>query len=116
VQVALAASDPPDSTTFEPPAVALAEPPHVVTAFGVPATSTLVGSMSVSATPDKATELAAALASVIVSIEVPPNTIDAGENALVIVTGGATVSVAVADALLVTPWVVVTLDAATVLT
>jgi hypothetical protein len=105
---------PPESATLPPDAVAV--PPQVVAAFGVTAAVTFVGNVSVRATPLNATALVAVFATVIVRVDAPPKTIDVGEKVFAIATGGATVNVAVAGALLVTPCVVETLEAATVLT
>jgi hypothetical protein len=116
VQLAPAATLPPVKATLGPPAVAEAVPlPHVVAAFGVLATVTLAGSVSVKATPLSATAFAAVLATVTVRTDVPPTVIGVGLNALLKVTSGAlTVKVAVAAAVLVPPCVLVTAPAGTV--
>jgi len=67
VHVALAAIVPPPSATLDPPAVAVAAPAgQVVEAYGVEATVTPAGSVSVKATPVSATAPGAVLGIVIV--------------------------------------------------
>jgi hypothetical protein len=96
------------STSVDPPAVALAVPEaQVVAALGVAAIVTPVGSVSVRPAPVSATAPVAVFAMVTVNVEVAPEAIDVGENALESVTGGATSRVALAGELLVAPCVVV---------
>jgi hypothetical protein len=65
----------------------------VLPAFGVPATTTPEGNVSLTATPASATVLAAGLVIVRVRVEVPPTAMVDGANPLVIVGGAATVKV-----------------------
>ena len=74
-------------------------PLHVLLALGVPATCTPAGSVSPKATPASAVPVFG-FAIVKVSVEVPPIPMLPGENALLMVGGPATASVAV---LLVAP-------------
>jgi hypothetical protein len=96
-----AATLPPLSVTV-PPLAATVPAPHVVDAVGVDATVTPLGNVSVNIIPLSATEPVAVLGMVIVSVDVPPEGIDVGENALVIPTGAVTVRLAVAGVVLVT--------------
>ena len=92
------------------PAVAPTVPVQVVVAPGVPATRRfpgVVGNMSENATPVRATVFTVGFVSVKVIVEVPLTVILAGENALLIVGGDATVTVAV-EVLPVPPFVEVT--------
>jgi hypothetical protein len=82
VHEALTASEPPLKATLLPPAVAVTVPPHVVAALGVAAIVTPVGNVSVRPIPPSATAPEAVLGIVIVSVEVPPEVIVVGENAL----------------------------------
>ncbi len=116
VQDAFAPIAPAASAMLPLPAVAVNVPPQVVVALGVAAIVRFAGNVSVRPTPVSATEPAAVLAIPIVIVETPPGTIEVGEKLLVIVTGGATVKVAVAGAVLVEPSFVVTAEAAIVLT
>jgi hypothetical protein len=91
----LPGTEPPVSVTL-PAAFVTVPPVHEFTMFGVPATVSPEGNVSVT----EVTVIAEALpfAIVTVSVEVPPGLIVAGENALVIVGAVAvTVSVAVFD-------------------
>ena len=116
VQLAAAASDPPESATEPEPASAVTVPPeHVVDAPGVAAIVTFVGSVSLRASAVSAIALVPVLATVIVSVETPLTATVAGENALLTVNGGAIVRVAVAGEPLVEPSLVVTVLAGIVL-
>jgi hypothetical protein len=116
VQVDPAAIDPPESATLPLAATAVTEPPQLVAAPGVAATTTPDGNVSVSATLVRATALVAVFATVIVNVDVPFTGIVAAEKAFVIVTGGTTISVPVATEPFVAPSFVVTFDAGMVLT
>jgi len=116
VQLALPGILPAASATLAAPATAVTVPPQVVVAFGVAAIVRFAGNGSVNPTPVSATEPAARFWIPIVIVEVPPGTIEVGENVLVIETGGATVKVAVAGDPLLAPSLVVTLAAGIVLT
>ena len=55
MQEALAASVPAERTTLDEPAAAVAVPPHVLVRFGVEATTSPAGKLSVKAMPLSAT-------------------------------------------------------------
>src|ERR1700691_438269 len=94
VQDAETAMFPPVRLTLPPPATAVAVPPHVLTnAFGV-ATSSPAGNVSVNATSNCATVLAAGLVRVNVRLVVPFNAISCAPNALAIDGGATTMRVA----------------------
>ena len=102
--------------SVDPPASADAVPAaHVVVALGTDATTTPLGNVSVNAAPVTFTAPAPVLLIVTVSVDVAPALMLVGENALLIVTGGATVSVADAGELLVAPCVVESAPAGIVL-
>jgi hypothetical protein len=106
VHVAPAASDPPEIPSVVPPAAALAVAlAHVVAALGALAITTPDGSVSVSARLDNAIAPDPVFAMVTVNVDVVPATIDVGLNALLMVTGGATVNTALAGAEFVAPCV-----------
>jgi hypothetical protein len=107
VQLAFAATLPLASATLVPPALAVTDPaPQVVAALGVPAIVTPAGSVSLSPTPDSATAPGAVFGSVIVNVEMPPDAMLAGENALLRVrAAGVIVRLAVAALTLLTPCV-----------
>jgi hypothetical protein len=114
VQLPAAATLPPESETVAPPAVAPAVPPaHVVLAFGIVATTTPLGSESVSARLVSAEAPLAVFAIVSVNVETPLAKIGVGLNALVSVTFAAltTASVALAGCEFVPPCVVVSAPA-----
>lgn len=90
VQEPFAGIVPPDKLT--PPAGLLAVPPQVVVAAAA-VVVTLVGRVSVTATPVSGTLFV--LPSVMVKVLVPPGAIVAGENILVTVGRASTISVAV---------------------
>src|SRR5689334_3544064 len=73
---------PPESAIAPLPAVAVTVPPHELVTPGVPATTMLVGSVSVKARPEAA-GAPAPLVSVKVATEVAPGAIDVGEKAFV---------------------------------
>ena len=98
----MAARLPPLSDTLVAPGVAVTVPPHVVDAFGVDATVTPAGKLSVSAMPVSATAPTAVFGMVIVSVDVLPVVNVAGENDLVMLDGAVTVRSAVVGAVLVT--------------
>ena len=82
VQLAFAASVPLANIRFVPPAVAVAVPEgHVVAAFGVAAIVTPGGNVSVNAIADSETAPGAVFGMEIVSVDMPPAGIVAGENA-----------------------------------
>jgi hypothetical protein len=116
VQVPLAASVPPVSAILEPPPVAVAVPAgHVVEAFGVAATVTPVGNVSVRATLESATAPGTVFGIVIVSVDVPPAKILLGANALLsVMCARPIVRFAVAGAEFVTPSLVLSALAAIV--
>ena len=117
VHVAAAPRFPPLKTIVDPPGLAATAPPHVVVAFGAAATSTPLGSVSVTPSAVSATAPSCVFAIEMVSSEVPSIAMDAGENALLSVTPGAiAVSVAVAGTVLVAPCAFVTAPAGMVLT
>src|SRR5581483_240567 len=95
-QVALVLSVTPLKATLPVPAVAVAVPPQVFVKPLGEATCTPVGSVSVKLTPVSATVLAAGLARLKVSVEVPPIKMLVGLKALLIVGGAMTVSSALA--------------------
>lgn len=96
VQFKPAARPPPVSATLDPPLVAVAVPePQVVAAFGVAATTTPVGNVSVNARPESAVAPVAVFLTVTVKVEVPFGAMLVGEKALVTVTAGAAVKVTV---------------------
>ena len=95
VQVPEAAIELPLTVNVVSVAAGAKVPPHVLLAFGVPATCKPVGSASVKATPVNAV-LAFGFVIVKVSVVVPANGIVAAPNALVIVGGANTVKVAFA--------------------
>ena len=70
------------------------DPPQVLVRFGVPATVMPVGKLSVTPMPFIAPESALGSVMVSVSVEVPPEGIEAGAKDLTIVGGAATVKVA----------------------
>lgn len=117
VHVALAASVPPPSATLVSPAAAVTVPAgQVVAAFGVAAIVTPEGNVSVNATPKSATAPGAVLGMLIVSTDVPPAAIVAGEKALLrAMAARLIVRVAVAVGEFETPCVVVNAFAAIVL-
>src|SRR5271169_4903298 len=88
------AMDPPVRLIELAPAVGEYGPPQVLPAFGVVATTAPDGNVSLTATPDSATVLAAGLVMVMVSVEVPPTAMLVGLNALVIVGGDTAANVA----------------------
>lgn len=103
MQVAFAARLPPPSETLVAPGAAeTAPPPQVVEAFGVEATTSPFGSVSVNAMLVSATAPAAVLGMVIVSVDVPPVVNVAGENDFEITDGVLIVRSAVVGALFVT--------------
>src|SRR5215813_14811672 len=83
-QLALAASVPPDRLTVPAPPVAVAVPPHVLFRFGVEATTSPAGRLSVNANPVSVT-LLFGLLMLMVSKVVPFNGIFVGANGLVTV-------------------------------
>jgi len=94
VQEALVAILPPVRLILLDPAVAVAVPPQLfVNPLGV-ATTSPVGNVSVNATPDSATVLAAGLVMVKVSVLVPFTVIVVGLNAFAIEGGATTVMLA----------------------
>jgi hypothetical protein len=94
VQVLLTATVPPVSDTLPDPATAVATPPQVlVSPFGV-ATTIPAGNVSVKATPVSATAFAAGFVIVNVSEVVPLSGIFAAPNALAIVGGVTTLTLA----------------------
>ncbi len=106
VHDAPAASVPPESVTAVAPAAAATVPaPHVVVTFGVGATRTFAGNVSVSDMPDSATASDAAFTIRIVSVEEPPVGIATGANVFAIATPELlpTLSVACAGAAFVEP-------------
>jgi hypothetical protein len=107
VHVLAAATDPPLSESEELPATPVTVPLHVVARFGTAAIVMPLGSASASAIPESAIAPEAVLLIVTVSVDVPPDVIDVGENALLRLTGGATVKTALAGDALVAPCVVV---------
>src|SRR5215510_10888866 len=98
-QEALAATVPPDRLTELAPPVAVAVPPQVLFRFGVEATTSPAGRLSVNANPVSVT-LLFGLLMLMVSKVVPFNGILVGANVLVTLGGLATINVAV---LLVAP-------------
>ena len=106
VQVAPAATLPPESAIVVAPGPAVTEPaPHVVDALGVPATAMPDGSASETPRLVSGAAPVAVLAIVSCSTDVPPSVMDAGVKLFVKVTGGAllTTSVAVAGLPFVAP-------------
>jgi len=95
VQEALAASVPAERVTLEEPAAAVAVPPHVLVRFGVEATTSPAGKLSVKAMPLSAT-LVFGFEMLNVSDVVPFSGIVAAPNALAIEGGEATVRLALA--------------------
>jgi hypothetical protein len=111
VQVAPAARLVPESPTVVPPAFAAVAPPvQVVDALGSVAIVTFAGRLSVRPIDERATAVAAVLAIVTVSVDVPFTAIAAGEKlfASVIPETLPTLSAAVAGVPFVAPCVVVT--------
>lgn len=102
--VAPAATVPPLSATV-PPLAETDPAPHVVDAFGVAATVTPPGNVSVSDIPLNATAPIAVLGMVMVNVDVPPDGIDVGANAFVMATGAVMVRFAVAGVAFDTPCV-----------
>jgi len=96
---ALEATVPPDRLTEPEPAVAVAVPPQVLLRFGVEATISPAGRLSVNDNPVSET-LLLGLVMLMVNNVVPFNGIFVGANVLVTVAGEATINVAV---LLVAP-------------
>src|SRR5205807_2391698 len=96
---ALEATVPPDRLTVLDPAVAVVVPPHVLFRFGVEATISPAGRLSVNDNPVSET-LLFGLVMLMVNNVVPFNGILVGANVLVTVAGEATINVAV---LLVAP-------------
>jgi hypothetical protein len=117
VQVAFGASVPPVSAMLEPPDVAVAVPVgQVVEAFGVAATVTPVGNVSVKETPESGIAPGTVFGMVIVSVDVPPAKIFAGAKALLnVMCASPMVRFAVAGAEFVTPCVVLSALGAMVL-
>ena len=95
MQEALAASVPAERVTLEEPAAAVAVPPHVLVRFGVEATTSPAGKLSVKAMPLSAT-LVFGFEMLNVSDVVPFSGIVAAPNALAIEGGEATVRLALA--------------------
>jgi hypothetical protein len=99
---ALAAIDPPVRVTVPLPAVAVAVPPQLLLSpFGI-ATGRPAGSASVNATPVSAVE-ALGLVMVNDSEVVPPTTIDAAPNALLMLGGDRALTVMLAVVVLPVP-------------
>src|SRR5215510_1268988 len=98
-QLALAASVPPDRLTVPAPPVAVAVPPHVLFRFGVEATTSPAGRLSVNEMP-VSTTFVFGLVMLMVSVVVPFSGIWCNVNCLVAVGALATINVAV---LLVAP-------------
>src|SRR5262249_13714755 len=98
VQVALppVPRAPPARLMLPVPAVAVTVPPQVLVTLGVPATCSPLGNGSVNATPLSATVFAAGFVSVNVVVVVAFRGIVAAPNALAIVGGAATATLAVA--------------------
>src|SRR5215472_14629027 len=94
VQLALAASVPPDRLALPAPAVAVTVPPQVLLTPGVGPTTMPAGKLSVNASPVRLT-LMFGFVMVNVSDVVPFTGIVAAPNALVTVAGEATIKVAV---------------------
>jgi len=76
------------------PAVAVNVPPQVLLVFGTLATTTPLGNVSLTATPVRATVLAAGLVMVRVRVDVPPTRMPVGPNALTMVGGATAVNAA----------------------
>jgi hypothetical protein len=76
------------------PAVGEYVPPQVLPEFGVVATTTPDGNVSLTPTPVSPTVLAAGLVMVMVSVEVPPTAMLVGANTLVMVGGDTAANVA----------------------
>jgi len=94
VQVPLAAIEPPLKVSVVSPAAGVKVPVQVLLAFGVAATSSPAGKLSVNATPVRAV-VVFGLVMVNVSVAVPPSGIVAALKDLLICTGPITVNVAV---------------------
>jgi hypothetical protein len=116
LQVTLAPIAAPASATVVPAAIAATAPPQDVVVAGVVAIFRPEGKASLRARPVRLTALAAVFATVIVSVEATFWMTDVGEKLLLIVTGGAICSDAVAGVALVAPCAVVTPFAGIVLT
>ena len=96
VQEAPTASVAPDRLTEPDPATAvIVPPPQPPTTLGGVATTIPAGRVSVKPMPVSVAELLAGLVMVKVNVEVPPNGMLVGENALTIVGGPTTVNIAV---------------------
>ena len=114
-QLPLAAIDALVSDTDVAPASGVNVPPQVLLAAGAAATAMPIGKLSVSAPAVSAIALALVLMKLIVSCDVPPTRTVAGLNDLLIVTLVTTrVTVALAAAGLMKPWVELTALAAIV--
>jgi len=88
--------DPPVRLMELVPEFAVKVPPQVLLVFGTVATTTPLGNVSLTATPVRATVLAAGLVMVRVRVEVPPTRMGEVPNALAMVGGATAVKVAVA--------------------
>src|SRR5262249_28828791 len=106
-QEALDANVPPERLTELEPAVAVGVPPQVLLRFGVEATSTPAGRLSVKLSPFSVT-LLFGFVILMVSKLVPFNGIFVGANVLVTVAGEATIKVAVLLVVPVPPFVELT--------
>ena len=93
-QLLLTGMDPPLRLIEPAPAFAVKVPPQVLPVFGMAATTTPEGKVSLTATPASARGLAAGLVMVKVSVEVPPARMVAGANPLVMVGAASTLRVA----------------------
>ena len=93
-QLLLAAMEPPVRLMLVAFAVAVKVPPQLLVAFGVLATVSPEGKLSLTATPVSATGLVAGLVMVRVSVEVPPARMGEVPNPLVIVGGASALKVA----------------------
>jgi hypothetical protein len=118
VQVALAASAPPEIPTLVPPPVARTEPPHVVAALGAAAMKMPAGNGSIRARAVSADAAVPVFETVMVSVDVPPSGMIVGAKALASPTFAAlpTFSVALATVVLLTPCVVISAPIGMVLT